>query len=366
MAEGGYQGWATEYAGTLSKYETLATKFSDLLEQILGHEEIDIVQIEKRAKTVESFLGKLTRKGDQYTNPLDEVTDLAGIRVITYYLEDVDRVAEVIRRQFTVDEELSVDKRAELDPDRFGYVSSHFIVTLSESRSGLLEWAGLEDLKAEIQVRTATQHAWAAVEHKLHYKNREETAPRAMQRRMSRLSALFELADEQFAEAKRVQLAEQSKQEDRVGRGDLDSHVNTTSLKAYFEASDKIDAALVMAEATGWRIQSEPDPGDPDRRERDLQDLVRTLQLLDVNSIRDFDELMARAPEVDHALAVVAEREAADELGGGHFDGRAFPEDIVNVIVLLLAEAPPDVVQKIYGGVTADAIGEAVEQVSAR
>jgi putative GTP pyrophosphokinase len=361
MAEGVYQKWADEYGRTRAQYETLATLLANLLERLVRDAEIDIVQIEKRAKSVDSFVGKLTRKGDQYTDPLAEVTDLAGVRVITYYLEDVDEVGELIKEEFEVDDERSVDKRAQLDPDRFGYVSTHFIVRLSETRRQLREWSELADLKAEIQVRTATQHAWAAVEHKLHYKNREETAPGAIQRRMSRLSALFELADEQFAEAKAVQLAEQSTQKDRVGRGDLDSHVNTTSLKAYLEASEKVSAALGVAEAVGWRVRSEPDPGDPDRQERDLQDLVRSLQMLDVGRITAFDELIGRAGEVEGPLGVVAGREASDQVGGGHVDGRAFPEDILNVIVFLLAKAPPDVITQIYGGVTADAISEAIE-----
>jgi putative GTP pyrophosphokinase len=55
------------------------------------------------------------------------------------------------------------------------------------------------DIRAEIQVRTALQHAWSAVHHKLEYKSSTE-APPELRRRLFRLSALFELADEQFSE----------------------------------------------------------------------------------------------------------------------------------------------------------------------
>ena len=50
-----------------------------------------------------------------------EVTDLVGLRIITYYREDVTRVGEILKKEFQIDATNSVDKAAALDPDRFGY-----------------------------------------------------------------------------------------------------------------------------------------------------------------------------------------------------------------------------------------------------
>lgn len=92
-----------------------------------------------------------------------------------------------------------MDKAAALDPDRFGYLSVHYTASLSPARRKLAEWRPYADIRAEVQFRTALQHAWSAVQHKLEYKSSIE-APRELRRRLFRLSALFELADEQFSE----------------------------------------------------------------------------------------------------------------------------------------------------------------------
>jgi ppGpp synthetase/RelA/SpoT-type nucleotidyltranferase len=352
--------WADEYRRQRHLYQTLAEKLAGVLTDVISSEGLDVVQIEHRAKTVDSFLGKLDRKGQKYKNPLEEVTDLAGLRVITYYLEDVDRVSKLIRREFTIDEERSGDKADELDPDRFGYRSMHFVVTLGDSRKGLPEWAALRSLKAEIQVRTATQHAWAALEHKLRYKSMDNTAP-DIARRLFRLSALFELADEQFAEVKRFSEEVKEDYAQTVSRGELDVGLDTSSLEAYLNASSTAQDALAVAAEAGWTVQREPDVIDPERRQRDLGDLVRSLHAVGVARLEELDALLQRAGEASEMLRRVAEREAADPFGSGHPDGEAFPEDILNIVVFLLTRAEPEVVLEVYGGVTAQAIIDTIE-----
>jgi putative GTP pyrophosphokinase len=128
---------------------------------------------------------------------LEEITDLAGIRVITYFSEDVDRVASVIEREFNIDPENSIDKRAALDPDRFGYLSLHYVASVAEHRIALPEYARLRTLKFEIQVRSILQHSWAEIEHDLGYKSKAGV-PREIQRRFARVASLLELADTEF------------------------------------------------------------------------------------------------------------------------------------------------------------------------
>jgi putative GTP pyrophosphokinase len=67
------------------------------------------------------------------------MTDLIGLRIITYYREDVTRIGEVLKGEFLIDEKNSVDKMAALDPDRFGYLSMHYIASLSPTRRKLAE-----------------------------------------------------------------------------------------------------------------------------------------------------------------------------------------------------------------------------------
>jgi putative GTP pyrophosphokinase len=129
---------------------------------------------------------------------LDEVTDIVGIRVITHFEDEVDRIGSLIEREFAIDRVNSVDKRKALDPDRFGYLSLHYVCGLNNARLALSENKGCEDLKCEIQVRSILQHAWAEIEHDLGYKS-NNAVPAPIRRRFSRLAGMLEIADVEFS-----------------------------------------------------------------------------------------------------------------------------------------------------------------------
>ena len=228
------QNWETEHLRRLPVFEALATQVADLIATLLRQSEIDFVQIEKRAKSTDSFIEKVRRK--TYDDPFLGMTDLVGVRVITYYLEDVDRVESVLRREFTVDEENSADKSFQLNPDQFGYLSRHFVLRIGSSRASLIEWQSFAVIAIEVQVRTALQHAWAAVNHKLEYK-RAEDVPYELRRGLNRLSALFELADAQFSSFRNASDAVDQGYRQSVDRGDKSIPLNSNSLQVYVEES---------------------------------------------------------------------------------------------------------------------------------
>jgi putative GTP pyrophosphokinase len=197
------------------RYENFATRLEQLIVDLLSQAELSVIQVESRAKTVSSFREKVARKN--YRDPFRQMTDLVGLRIVCYYLEDVEEIGNIIAREFHVHEDLSVKKAAELATDRFGYRSDHYIVSLSEARRNLGEWTEFAELRAEIQVRTALQHAWAAVDHKISYKKVREI-PKELQRRLIRLSALFELADEEFSAIRIQQVRLLADQTESVGQ----------------------------------------------------------------------------------------------------------------------------------------------------
>jgi putative GTP pyrophosphokinase len=125
------------------------------------------------------------------------VTDFLGLRIITHYVDEVDAVAGMIEAEFAIDVENSVDRRDTMDPDRFGYLSLHYVATLSKARSNLTEYKRFENAQFEIQIRSILQHAWAEIEHDLGYKAQFEV-PRSVRRRFSRLAGLLEVGDEEF------------------------------------------------------------------------------------------------------------------------------------------------------------------------
>lgn len=88
-------------------------------------------------------------------------------------------------------------KTEDLDPDRFGYRSNHYVVTIKPEWGAVPEFRGLTGIRAEIQVRTLLMHAWASLSHQLSYKVEDEI-PKRFRRQIFQLSAIFELADQEF------------------------------------------------------------------------------------------------------------------------------------------------------------------------
>lgn len=188
----------SQYDKQHKKYERFANEVEHQLRSILAEEGIVCNAIISRVKERDSLDKKIDIKLDKYAD-LSEITDIAGIRVITYYDNDVDRVAKIVEREFCVDKENSIDKREALDPEKFGYCSVHYVVTLNETRLHLPECRAYAGIKCEIQIRTVLQHAWAEIEHDLGYKN-EIAIPRDIRRSFSRLAGLLEVADKEFQE----------------------------------------------------------------------------------------------------------------------------------------------------------------------
>lgn len=175
---------------------SLAPKLESLIKELLADAGLNPHSVTARVKSKESVDNKLLAKADRYSDTGD-ITDLLGVRVITYFSDDVDSVARHIVQEFDVDDENSVDKRQVIAPDRFGYLSLHYVLTLKSSRYALPEYRRFSGIKFEVQIRSILQHAWAEIEHDLGYKA-EGVVPRTFRRRFSRLAGLLELADEEF------------------------------------------------------------------------------------------------------------------------------------------------------------------------
>jgi len=174
-------------------------RFARYLEDLLKKQTrrlVPLAEVSARAKDVESFASKLIKR-NKYTDPLREVTDLVGARIVVHLASEVATICHWIEQAFEVDWANSGDKLKDLGADRFGYRSVHYVV---EMRDGKPAGAprGLIGGKAEIQVRTIAQHAWADIGHDRVYKSDCEL-PDYWKREANRISALLEAADAQFA-----------------------------------------------------------------------------------------------------------------------------------------------------------------------
>ena len=192
-----------QYRELVPTLQEMAKKAYDQLRRALREQGIYVKAFEYRVKTEQSLAGKLERKGAKYKSIYD-ITDLVGLRVITFYTDEVDKVAVIAKRVFDIDWQESVDKRKLHQLDSFGYNSLHYICRLRSQETGdgsqesgdrSLEAGGI---RFELQMRTALQHVWSTIEHDTGYKG-EVKIPREYKRQFSRLAGMLELVDDEFS-----------------------------------------------------------------------------------------------------------------------------------------------------------------------
>lgn len=216
------------YHEKLPILQRLAQKTYDQLNEVLRAQSVEINSIERRVKTEKSLRGKLEIKGEKY-NTINDVTDLVGIRVITYYTDDVDKVAAIVKNLFKVDWENSVDKRKLHKLDSFGYNSLHYICHLRN------EEGELKNIPFEIQMRTALQHVWSAIEHDIGYKGAVKLPPE-FRRQFSRLAGMMELADDEFSRLRTIMSDYRRMLQGLVKSGQLDEvPLSKESFRNYLE-----------------------------------------------------------------------------------------------------------------------------------
>jgi ppGpp synthetase/RelA/SpoT-type nucleotidyltranferase len=187
-----HEAWLDDYDRMTPRLRARGEAIRDELAARLGEDAgLKLHSITLRIKTRDSVAAKLARPDRTYA-ALTDLTDLVGLRVITYFEDGVDRVGRVLEASLPVDFRHSVDKRKQAAADRFGYRSLHYVCRLP----------GDDDLRYEVQVRTLLEHAWAEIEHDLGYKSRD-SVPAVARRRLNRLAGLLELADQEFAAIRR-------------------------------------------------------------------------------------------------------------------------------------------------------------------
>lgn len=191
---------------------------SDVFKTLISALLIDKVPIDSithRIKDREESIGKFKRKylteieskNDDYKIQ-EHITDLVGLRVVCLHLDDIKEIQNLIASNFR---ELDItDKSSQLDSteDKFGYRGLHLDLMINDQRSSLPEYSKFKDIPFELQIRTIIQDAWSVLDHKIKYK---KNIPTELKRRIIRLSALFEVADEEFLRIKGETQKEQQK-----------------------------------------------------------------------------------------------------------------------------------------------------------
>lgn len=217
-----------------SVFDDFCREISTHIEKCLRDDQIVIQSVQWRVKHPDKVRAKYTdpSKLKKY-NRLDDLTDIAGLRVITYYETDVDIVRKLIEREFAIDPEHSEDKRIPDDPEKFTYHAVHLVASITPETLGVRTSKQFAGMRGEIQITSILRHAWAEIEHKWY--DLKDSFPAKAKRRFARLSALIELADEEFVSLRNE--FEESKKSIglMVQIDDKDIPIDAQSLRAFIE-----------------------------------------------------------------------------------------------------------------------------------
>lgn len=188
-----------EFRNKTSVLESAGDKTEGLIKQILIEAKIGVHSVTNRVKSEQKLKEKYLRNDKDY-KCLQEITDQVGVRITTYYEDQVDPVSNLIIDNFHIYPEHTVDKRKQ-DPERFSYRSLHHVCSYSAVRASLPEYRSFSTIMIEIQIRSILQHAWAEMEHDAY--DLRGKIPAHIRRRFSRLAGLLELADQEFIEVRK-------------------------------------------------------------------------------------------------------------------------------------------------------------------
>jgi ppGpp synthetase/RelA/SpoT-type nucleotidyltranferase len=152
---------------------SLAERLEDYIYEIVK-EYPRIDRISARAKSISSFMGKaikLVNGEPKYSDPINEIQDQIGVRIVSFYISDMENVCKLVEEYFGPIEKQR--KQPETDKE-FGYEGYHYILFIPQDV--LTPDFPIIDCPQffELQIKTLFQHAWAQADHDLAYKSSSE------------------------------------------------------------------------------------------------------------------------------------------------------------------------------------------------
>ena len=292
----------------LEEYREHRESFAKILEisttcikNLLSQNGIFVTAVEGRVKEEKSLVGKLELKGHKYRT-LSDITDIVGTRVITFYTDDVDKVAGLCENSFDIDWDNSVDKRKMHQLDSFGYMSLHYVCRIPKSMYFDQARPEINTTRFELQLRTTLQHMWANMNHDCGYKGDVEI-PIEHLRNMNRLAGVLELADDEFSRIRTAVNDYRRQVQGLVANGKFSEvPLNVDTFRSYLNMKpfDKLNrriAAINQAEI----------------HDATLMPYLRIFKYLGFKSLGDIEDLKKQSSDDAYQLATL-------EIGGTDLD----------------------------------------------
>ncbi len=247
----------------LSPYELvvneLVEKFNHLIKE---HKDrglySPIEQVSGRVKSVTSILEKMKKKGIRYEDIETQIEDIAGIRIICQFVEDIWRVAEIIQNRS--DMQVKCEKDYITHMKESGYRSYHLVIYYQIETLN-----GPRRLQAEIQIRTMAMNFWATIEHSLQYKYKTNIPMHVKERLAKAADAIIALDNEMSSVRNEIMNAQNSSLMQRRLVMDILSNIENL-----YQKSNKREVEKIQNEF--YRIYAS----------NDLQQLKRFHQQLDI------------------------------------------------------------------------------------
>lgn len=164
-----------------------------------------IEQVKGRVKTIASILEKAQKKNIPVDRIQEELLDIAGIRIICQFVEDIEKVVEIIRKR--TDMEVVTERDYISNMKESGYRSYHVIV-----RYEVQTLEGSRKIPVEIQIRTLAMDFWSTIEHSLQYKYKMNIPEHISEKLMNSANAIITLDKEMSAVRSEIMDAQNSQQ----------------------------------------------------------------------------------------------------------------------------------------------------------
>lgn len=249
---------------TLEPYQMavneLTVKFQHVIEEYhLRGEYCPIVGVSGRVKTISSILDKCRRKNIPVEEIEDQMYDIAGIRLIVQFVEDIEIAVQLIRKR--TDMEIKEERDYVRHSKESGYRSYHMII-----RYQVQTIEGPRTLYAEIQIRTLGMNFWAAIEHSLQYKYKESIPENISYKLLKAAQAIVVLDSEMSAVRGEIMDAQMSMQHQQQIVSDILETIHHLYKKTNRREVEKIEDEF-------YRVYQQNDIEKLERFARDL-DLI--------------------------------------------------------------------------------------------